>query len=231
MKRLMVTLTAALLLVLFAGIPSLTMRTAEAAAYSGPLPTISCDGLNFGQASVAADRDNTGTQAEYSEIVAFDGDGTQIMWLYDTLPVGDNIGFSPFYPWSVAPDHNPITVRFVSPAGGKVGEQIVWEVTGECAGLPSTAVAGCDVQIPLTSTSVIGAFVADAPTSWTPGQLTDPLVTIPAGKTAWVLGQDASGQYYKIVWVCDLLWVQKSTMGPNYDAVWNGRPLPTGVVN
>jgi hypothetical protein len=231
MKRLVITLGMVIMLASFAGISGLSVRPAEAATYNGTLPTLDCAGVNFSQASVTADRDNTGTQAEYMELVGFDGDGTQIMLISDTLQVGNNVGFSPFYAWSVAPDHNPITVRFVSPAGGKVGEQIVWEVTGECAGLPSIVVAGCDVQIPLTSTSVVGAFVADAPTSWTPGQLTDPLVTIPAGKTAWVLGQDASGQYYKIVWVCDLLWVKKSTMGPNYDAVWNGRPLPTGVVN
>jgi len=53
---------------------------------------------------------------------------------------------------------------------------------------------------------------------------------LPAGKTAWVLGQDASGQFYKIVWTCTMLWVPVSTMGPNFDAVWNGAPLPTNVV-
>ncbi len=89
---------------------------------------------------------------------------------------------------------------------------------------------GCDVLLPIPATAVGGAFVADAPVYWKPGELTSPLVTIPAGNTAWVLGQDASGQYYKIIWVCDLVWVPKATMGPNYDAVWNGAPLPTGVV-
>ncbi len=92
------------------------------------------------------------------------------------------------------------------------------------------ALPGCDVLMPIPSTAVVGSFVADAPVYWKPGDLTHPLVTIPAGKTAWVLGQDASGQYYKIVWVCDLVWVPKATMGPNYDAVWNGKPLPTEIV-
>ncbi|MBI5961375.1 MAG: hypothetical protein HY866_21730, partial [Chloroflexi bacterium] len=75
-----------------------------------------------------------------------------------------------------------------------------------------------------------GSFVANAPVYWEPGELTDPQVTIPAGNSARVIGQDASGQYYKIIWVCDFVWVSKATMGPNYDQVWNGAPLPTGVV-
>ncbi|MBN1963478.1 MAG: hypothetical protein JW910_02455 [Anaerolineae bacterium] len=90
--------------------------------------------------------------------------------------------------------------------------------------------AGCDSFVNLPATAVGGAFVADAPTYWTPGELTDPLVTLEAGKTAWVLGLDATGSYYKILWQCVFLWVPAHTMGPNYDAVWNGTPLPTGVV-
>jgi len=89
---------------------------------------------------------------------------------------------------------------------------------------------GCDVLLPIPATAVGGTFVADAPLYWAPGKLTSPLVTIAAGNSARVLGLDATGQYYKIIWVCDFLWVPKATLGPNYDAVWNGAPLPTGVV-
>jgi hypothetical protein len=91
-------------------------------------------------------------------------------------------------------------------------------------------VPGCDVSLTIPSGSVVGAFVADANTYYKPGNLTNPVVTIPAGNTAWVIGKDASGAYYKIIWVCQYLWVPFGTMGPNYDAVWNGTPLPTGVV-
>ena len=98
-------------------------------------------------------------------------------------------------------------------------------VSWKCGGLP-----GCDTQIPIPSTAVVGAFTQTTPVYWAPGKMTDPVVSIEAGKTAWVLGLDATGQYYKIVWVCDLLWVPVNTIGPNYDAVWNGAPLPTGVV-
>jgi hypothetical protein len=83
----------------------------------------------------------------------------------------------------------------------------------------------------ITSTAVVGQFVTNTPTYWRPGDLTNnPLITIPAGQTAWVLGIDATGQYYKIVWVCNYLWVPISDMGPNPDAVWNSAPLPTGTV-
>ncbi len=94
----------------------------------------------------------------------------------------------------------------------------------------TSGVPGCDANIPIPSNAVVGAFVADAPLYWQPGDLTSPLVTIPAGNTAWVLGVDESGEYYKIIWVCDLLWVPVETMGPNYDDVWNGTPLPTSTV-
>ncbi|MEW6580160.1 MAG: hypothetical protein AB1435_13335 [Chloroflexota bacterium] len=90
-----------------------------------------------------------------------------------------------------------------------------------------SSIPGCDALLDVPATAVVGSFVADAPLYWTPGELTSPLVTIPAGKTAWVLGTDDSGGYYKIVWACDMVYVPVSAMGPNYDAVWNGRPLPT----
>jgi hypothetical protein len=88
----------------------------------------------------------------------------------------------------------------------------------------------CDVMMPIPATAVGGTFVADAPTYWAPGKATTPLVTIPAGNSARVTGMDASGQYYQIIWVCDFLWVPVGTIGPNYDAVWNGAPLPTNVI-
>ncbi len=116
----------------------------------------------------------------------------------------------------------------ISLAGNGYEEQLVFRVTGECEGLPWFA--GCDVLLPIPETAVGGAFVADAPVYWKPGELTTPLVTIKAGNTARVIGQDASGQYYKIIWACDFVWVPKASMGPNYDAVWNGAPLPTAVV-
>ena len=99
----------------------------------------------------------------------------------------------------------------------------VWDV--QCLPRPS------ECGVPLTPWAVVGRFTADAPTYWAPDRLVAPRTTIPAGKTAWVLGMDASGGYYKIVWACDTLWVPANTMGPNIgDPIWDGTPLPTNTV-
>ncbi len=90
---------------------------------------------------------------------------------------------------------------------------------------------GCDVLMDISSTSVVGLFVADTPLYSEPGVLVEPALTMPAGKTAWVLGKDATGQYYKIVWSCDYLYVPVSSMAPNPDAVWNNTPLPASNAN
>jgi hypothetical protein len=67
----------------------------------------------------------------------------------------------------------------------------------------TTPSPGCDVFLPLTDTSVVGEFTATTTAYWMPGEITN--TVIEAGKTAWVLGEDASGQYYKIIWSCDTL--------------------------
>ena len=106
--------------------------------------------------------------------------------------------------------------------GGDPNPNPIWNV--QC--VPKTS---CGVA--LTPWAVVGRFTADAPLYWAPGEMAEPRVTIPAGKTAWVLGMDASGDYYKIVWACQTLWVPVGTMGPNTgDPIWNGAPLPTDVV-
>lgn len=96
-----------------------------------------------------------------------------------------------------------------------------------CSGVLS--VAGCDLQF-IPETAVGGTFVTDTPVYFAPGQAVEPPTVIAAGNTAWVLGVDATGQYYKFLWSCDQLWAPVASMGPNYDAVWNGTPLPTVVV-
>ncbi len=101
------------------------------------------------------------------------------------------------------------------------------EFTCDGGGFQVYGVPGCDQFLPISASSVVGSFVADTPLYWAPGELTNPLITIPAGKTAWVLGTDASRQYYKIIWACSQVYVPVGSMGPNFDAVWNGRALPT----
>ena len=88
---------------------------------------------------------------------------------------------------------------------------------------------GCDMFLPLTG-GVMGRFLVDTPAYWAPDASLPPSATLPAGQTAWVLGMDASGAYYRIAWVCDLLWVPVEAMGPlTGDPLWDGVPLPTGA--
>jgi hypothetical protein len=94
---------------------------------------------------------------------------------------------------------------------------------------PADPVPGCDLGMPITASSVVGQFVSTTNAYWAPGKVSSDVV-IEAGKTAWVLGMDESGEYYKIVWACSTLWVPVETLGPNYDDVWQGTPLPTVVV-
>lgn len=90
------------------------------------------------------------------------------------------------------------------------------------------ALATCGPDL---SDAVVGSIIAPADLYVAPGQLTNPLYGLTPGTTAWVLGMDASGEYYKIEWACQQLWVLAETMAPNYDAVWNGMPLPTNGVD
>lgn len=87
---------------------------------------------------------------------------------------------------------------------------------------------GCAVTIP--PQAVGGAFVENAEIYWAPGQLAVPQVVVEAGKTYLVAGQDETGMYRKVLIACQWVWVRAETVGPNYDEVWNGTPLPTDVV-
>jgi hypothetical protein len=97
-------------------------------------------------------------------------------------------------------------------------------VEGDCASAP-----GCDQSMPLDG-AVMGLFTSSAPAYATPGQLVVPSVTIQAGKTLYVRGQDATKRYYQVVLACTLLWVPKSTVGPDPEPLWHNTPLPTRIV-
>mgnify|MGYP005849345869 CR=1 FL=1 len=218
-------------LAILAILATVLVGVAQASVYLGSVE-ITCDGFNAtGTGAHILDRDNTGAGQERLRIVAYDGAGTMIFeFVYQNF-LGNFGGGIGNFAWDTAPRYNPITWQLWSLAGNGLPQQLDYETTGECAGLPTyEEPPGCDVLLPIPATAVGGTFVADAPVYWTPGELTSPLVTIPAGNSARVIGLDASGQYYKIIWVCDFVWVPVGTLGPNYDAVWNGAPLPTGVV-
>jgi len=86
-------------------------------------------------------------------------------------------------------------------------------------------------MVPIPATAVVGAFVVSTPAYFAPRADAATSTILDAGKTVWVFGVDASGGFYKVVLAGKFFWVPVGTMGPNYDAVWQGRPLPTGVVS
>lgn len=140
------------------------------------------------------------------------------------------------------PADAPVTLSYTVPEGGLpagsigvgyymfAGNEGNVNIVASCVPAPAVALPGCDVLVALPSTAVVGAFVSEALLYAEPGVATYPELFLPAGKTAWVLGKNEAGEYYKILWVCQFLWVRVETMGPNYDKVWNGRPLPTDIV-
>lgn len=105
-----------------------------------------------------------------------------------------------------------------------------------CSNLPaypdSDLSAGPDmVQLP--DHAVVGRFTANTELLWTPSanEAARTGAVMEIGKTLWVLGVDSTGMYYKVLLSSVSCWVPVSSMGPNYDDVWNGTPLPTSVVN
>ncbi len=89
---------------------------------------------------------------------------------------------------------------------------------------------GCDQFIPLPAHAAVGTFTDWATLYWMPGEAVFPPMAFDPGQSAWVVGQDASGEYKKIVLSCEFLWVETRVIGPTYDAVWQGAMLPVDVV-
>ncbi len=120
--------------------------------------------------------------------------------------------------YTVPSTMDPVTIQWTTDI-----DNATWDI--------SCQPRSCDSLMPMTPEAVVGRFVRETPLYFAPGQKVEPTLTMPAGKTAWVLGVDPSGAYYQIVWSCDTLWVPVESMGPNVgDPLWQGAPLPTTVV-
>jgi hypothetical protein len=108
-----------------------------------------------------------------------------------------------------------------SVAGGAVAQGYI-QIAVTCG------YAGCMPDIP--PQAVVGAFNQTAEIYWAPGHLAAGEPPVEAGKTYWVAGQDETGMFRKILIACEWVWVRAETVGPNFDEVWNGRPLPGTIV-
>ncbi len=96
--------------------------------------------------------------------------------------------------------------------------------------VPEAEAPGCDATLAIPSGSAVGLFVADAPVLWEPSATATTGLTVAAGKTFWVTGQDASGQFRQIILQCKFVWVPFNAVAPNPDATWHNTPLPTTVI-
>jgi hypothetical protein len=182
------------------------------------------------------DRDNTGTGSEAYFIEITDGAGKVLRRHDNTFSVPSSGHDGPnTIAYSAVPDYNPLTYRLVSKAGNGFSEQLVDQATGTCVGLPTYSASGPSApgrdMVEIPSQAVVGAFVENTALLFSPdaNAASDNVMTI--GQTLWVLGVDSSGQYYQVLLSGDKYWVPVSSMGPNFDDVWNGTPLPTTVVD
>jgi hypothetical protein len=107
---------------------------------------------------------------------------------------------------------------------------IAGEICTSVGGTP-TVVGNACLDIPLGS--VVGELVSTTEIFWAPGKISPGLSLQPSpdNMTFYVLGVDATGEFYKIRLACQYIWVPVGVMAPAFgDPVWQGTPLPTNVV-
>lgn len=130
--------------------------------------------------------------------------------------------------WSASPGYPRYGPYTISVTGTGIVAPTVPPVDGGGDGAVEV-VPGCDVSINVPSTAVGAKITAETPVYWMPGEETEHV--LPAGTSVIALGPDSSGAYFKIVYVCDYLWVPSGSIGPNPEYPWNGALLPTTPVN
>ncbi len=227
-RRLLSLITLAVLALAVIGAPP----SASAISVNTPAQvTLGCTSFTvLVGGSYTLDRNNTGSGTEQYTIRVVDGAGT-VVWSESGLGlVGFTapLAFAGFTaPYTSTPSYNPITLVYDSPAGnGYESQQLVFG-SGTCAGLPTYISAGCDQYVDIPSQAVGGQFVANAPVYFAPQSDTPIDIVIEIGKNYLVAGQDATGQYRKVLISCHGYSPPTPSMA---EAPWNGAPLPTTVV-
>jgi hypothetical protein len=199
---------------------------AQAIANNTGTITVGCDSVQIDM-TYDVDRNNTGSGREYHAYVVTDAAGTVLYTQQYQDPVPSHFHDQFSHAYTTMPSLNPIIGVHISYAGNGFPEQVVNRAVGSCGSLPWAV--GAD-QVPIPSTAVVGAFVKTTPIYSEPTLSSATTYTMEAGKTVWVFGVDPSSQFYRVMLGGVFFWVPVNTMGPNYDKVWQGRPLPGGVV-
>ena len=147
------------------------------------------------------------------------GDPMTVTLLVDGTPMLNASVYSPLhYMFEQDTQLNTLWIRFENSGGA------MWDVSCGNPGPGSNM-----VTIPDSATG--GMFTVDTSIYAAPSyDAVIPDVVMEAGKTVHVYGQDASGEFYQVMLAGNFFWVPQGTIGPNPDAVWQGRALPTLIV-
>ncbi len=86
-------------------------------------------------------------------------------------------------------------------------------------------------MVTLPADAVVGTFVTNVELLWMPDGSAGTEIVMTTGKSLWVVGMDETGMYYKVLLSGQPFWVPAASIGPTFNDVWNGTPLPTTVVN
>ncbi len=85
-------------------------------------------------------------------------------------------------------------------------------------------------MIPIPEHAVVGTLLRTTPVYYAPDPLAVGTIELETPMTLWVFGIDQSGEFYLAMLAGKTFWLPVDAVGPNYDEVWNGKPLPTTVV-
>jgi hypothetical protein len=79
--------------------------------------------------------------------------------------------------------------------------------------------------------SVVGTFVVDSPLYYSTCADCYSDDVMKQGQLLWVIGMDASYQYYRVLLMCHKYWVPAANIGPTADYPWFGKGLPAQIVD
>lgn len=139
-----------LVVVLLLAFTAIVMPAAAATGGNVLNSTFTCVDVTVEYSDIFWDRNNypdaavqnpvlfpNGAEAYYLQIT--DGDGTDVFLTYGVNPFGGTtLSQVETYPYFLAlPDYNPLRFRLVSAGWNGFEEQVIWDITGTCEGLPT----------------------------------------------------------------------------------------------